>query len=145
MIYFAVTGAPVMLTIVLTLTFSQPEKNATDDMSLFIFGGVALFFSLTTFALSVIFPPMILKSQIKPGMPLPAKLSVYRTYFILKLAISEASCTIYLIFFIPTENILFITGFFAFALIIFFILKPPTEDKIIQTLSLSPEEVSQIS
>jgi len=88
---------------------------------------------------------MRLKSQIKHGMPLPAKPSVYRTYFILKLAISEASCTIYLIIFISIENILFITGFFTFALIIFFILKPPTEDKIIQTLSLSPEEVSQIS
>jgi len=60
MIYFAVTDTPVMLAIVLTLTFSQPEKNATDDMSLFIFGGVALFFSLTTLALSV-FPPYEIK------------------------------------------------------------------------------------
>lgn len=144
-IYFAVIGTPIMIAILFFLTFSEPQREGHDNESLFIFAFISFVFALFTFVLSNIIPPQIIKNQLKPDMPLSQKITIYKSYFILKLGLSEGSSFVYIMFLMTIEHQIFLIGFFVFTALIMFTLRPPTMEKIIQTLKLSPNEVAQLN
>lgn len=136
---------PILIGILLYLAYDQPEYNTTNNEFVFIFGIVAVFFSITTYLLSVIIPRKLIQSQLEQSMPLLQKMSLYRTYFIMRLIFTEASSFIYIVFFLLLEHQGFLMVYFVFAVLAIITVKFPYIEKITETLKLSPEEMAHLN
>lgn len=141
--YFAMIGMPILIGIVFLFIYGQTQ-NQTNEDTLFILGPAGFVFSVSALVISIFIPPKILKNQLKHDMILSQKLFLYRSNFIIKLALAEAAALVYIPLFISTQSQFFLILFLVSAALMTFIVRPPSAEKIIETLKLAPEEIKQL-
>lgn len=144
-LYLSALGTPVIIALYFILTLSESPDNSIDNEMLLIFTTASIIFSLTAFVMSLFIPSRILNNNLKPDTSLEQKISLYRSYFIIRLALSEFSAFSYVLFLFVSKHQIFVILFFAFTILVLLTFKPPKAEQIIKTLKLSNQEVAQFN
>ncbi|MFB0494584.1 hypothetical protein ABID99_000821 [Mucilaginibacter sp. OAE612] len=135
-IHLALVAGQILFGIVVFAIGKQQPLNPKNDALIYVMPAIAL----GCFLVSMLLPKNMI-GNIKNDQPLLAKLKLYQTAFIIRMALLEGPSLFGIVCFLLTNNVVFIS--ISAALVLYAIYQRPTRQKIEDDLNLGYEEKAE--